>query len=78
MGPQAVHRCEGFTACMARIEDTFVWKMCQRVDDGDDSGVDESMHGSGKWSAFGECWNVLLSGEYVEWGWTVEERILHL
>ena len=45
-------------------------KVCKRAGDGKDSGVDESMHESGKWGEFVDCQKVLLpvSGEYAEWG----------
>ena len=44
-------------------------KVCKRAGDGKDSGVDESMDGSGKWGAFGDCQKVLLSRGYAEWRW---------
>ena len=37
-------------------------KVCKRAGDGKDSGVDESMHASGKWGAFVDSQKVLLWG----------------
>ena len=36
-------RCSGVKGSLARVEDTFVCKVCERAGDGEDSDVDESM-----------------------------------